>query len=337
MKKNERRARSSGSAPRFARGQKQKSAPKRPKKVQESGPGIFAQLAQMGLRFFGRGLKMVLTVAASLAALALVSVALIAIYVYVSKSDYFMVKRVVISGINQTSHDEIESVAGLKEAVSIWTYDLEEAEAKLSALPWVDEVKVTRQMPDTVSIAVKEHSPKLLVNLGRLYYMNEKGEPFKELAPGENPGLPVVSGFSEDELMSPGPGTKAALTEVFYLADTLTGRNDEFRLDNISEINYDMVRGLTLFTKSKPLEVKIGFGSYEEKFRRLGRVLAHLKLSGKYEGLVYLNLEAGARVIVRYAGPEARAASSLAGLPVHKIFKSGAAGLIRLFGRPASA
>ncbi len=297
---------------RFARGKgSTPSRPKKRKKEQESGPSIFAQVAQMGLRFCGRGLKMVLTVAASVAALGLISVALIAVYLYVSKSDYFLVKRVVISGINQTSHDEIETVAGLKQAVNILTYDLEEAEAKLSTLPWVDEVRVTRQMPDAVTITVREHVAKLLVTLGRLYYLNEKGEPFKELGPGENPNLPIVSGFNEDQLLSPGPATKAAITEVFYLADTLAARNDEFRLDNISEINYDMVRGLTIFTKSNGLEVKIGFGAYEEKFRRLGRVLAHLKLRNKYDGLVYLNLEASPRVTVRYAGPEARAAASL--------------------------
>ncbi|MGL4208884.1 MAG: cell division protein FtsQ/DivIB, partial [Candidatus Adiutrix sp.] len=78
--------------------------------------------------------------------------------------------------------------------------------------------------------------------------------------------------------------------------------NDEFRLDNISEINYDLVRGITLFTRNLGIQVKVGFGSYEEKFRRLGRVLANLKMQNKYEGLSYLNLEASPRVTVRVGG-----------------------------------
>ncbi|MDR2945885.1 MAG: cell division protein FtsQ [Candidatus Adiutrix sp.] len=100
--------------------------------------------------------------------------------------------------------------------------------------------------------------------------------------------------------MNPGPAVKKAMEEIFWLVGALTQRNDEFQLANVSEINYDAVRGLSLFTKSSGLEVKIGFGSYEEKFRRLGRVMAHLKLNGKTDGLVYLNLEASPRVTVRY-------------------------------------
>ncbi|MDL2227057.1 cell division protein FtsQ/DivIB, partial [Deltaproteobacteria bacterium OttesenSCG-928-M10] len=177
----------------------------------------------------------------------------------------------------------------------------EAATREISALPWLADVKVSRRMPDTVTIDVFEHSPRLLVNLGRLYYMNDRGEPFKELAPGENPDLPIVTGFNEDDLLSPGPGVRAALNEVFWLLEALGQRNDEFKVSNISEINYDMVRGLTLVTRKHGLEVKVGFGAYEEKFRRLGRVMSHLKLSGKLDGLVYLNLEASPRVTVRYA------------------------------------
>ncbi len=257
-------------------------------------------LVKKSFKLCRRGLKMMLVMAATLAAVGLVTVILVAGYLYVSKSDYFSVKRVTISGINQIGREDILAAAGLDRPVNILTFDPDQAARELSALPWLAEARVTRRMPDAVAIEVTEHRPRLLVSLGRLYYLNDRGEPFKELAPGESPKLPIVTGFGEDDLLSPGPAVKAALTEVFWLTDTLAQRNDEFRLDNISEINYDLVRGLTLFTKNNGLEVKIGFGAYEEKFRRLGRVLAHLKLRGQYEGLVYLNLEASPRVTVRY-------------------------------------
>jgi cell division septal protein FtsQ len=237
---------------------------------------------------------------AALAALAVISAILVVGYLYVSKSDYFSVKKVVISGLNQITSEVIKKTAGLDRPVNIWLFDAEKAAADLSTLSWLEEVKVYKTMPDTVTIEVVEHRPKLLVSLGRLYYLDDKGVPFKELEPGENPGLPIVSGFTEDELLSRSPGVKNSLNEVFLLLEVLALRSDEFRFDNISEINYDSVRGLTLFTKDDNLEVKIGFGAYEEKFRRLGRVLAHLKLHGRFAGLVYINLEAGPRVTVRY-------------------------------------
>lgn len=287
---------------RFARNNPPKAPKKkrRPVDKSDSEPSLFGQVARLGLQGFGRVVRLVLIAAASLAGLALVAALLVAGYLYVSKSDYFTIKWINISGNERTDGNAIKETAGLDKNVNIWTFDADEAAAEISTLPWLAEVRVTKKWPDTVSIDVNEHRPRVLVNLGRLYYMNDKGEPFRELAPGENPSLPIVSGFSEDDLMSPGPRVRSALEEVFWLVDTLNARNDEFKLDNISEINYDMVRGLTLFTKSGGLEVKIGLGAYEEKFRRLGRVLAHLKMRGKYDGLVYINLEASPRVTVRY-------------------------------------
>ncbi len=285
---------------------------RRPAKPSTVGPALRNLLGKINFQVIGRSLKMVLMGLLTVAGLLLVSGILVAGYLYISKSDYFAVKRVTISGISQTSRDEILTAAGLDRPANILTFDAGDATAAVSALPWLEEVKISRQMPDTVAIEIKEHHPKVLVNLGRLYYLNERGEPFREVASGENPPLPILTGFKDDDLLSPGPRVKAALTEVFWLVDTLGQRNDEFRLDNISEVNYDMVRGLTLFTKNNQLEVKIGFGAYEEKFRRLGRVMAYLKLRNEYDGLAYLNLEASPRVTVRYHNGQVLQGSSAA-------------------------
>ena len=289
---------------RYARSEaiRKKSKARRVHKNDADGSELALKVGRLGLMLFGKSMRMILMIVATLTALTAVSGVMVAGYLYISKSDYFAVQKVVISGINHIDREEIIRAAVLDQPANILTFDVEEATREISALPWLAEVKVARQMPDTVTIDVTEHNPRLLVNLGRLYYMNDKGEPFKELAPGENPDLPIVTGFNEDDMLSPGPGVRAALEEVFWLADALSQRNDEFSINNISEINYDMVRGLTLFTRNSGLEVKIGFGAYEEKFRRLGRVMAHLKIRGKLDGLVYLNLEASPRVTVRYAG-----------------------------------
>jgi cell division protein FtsQ len=239
--------------------------------------------------------------AAVLAALALavVSGLLVVGYLYVSKSDYFAVKRVNISGLNKISREDILTAAGLDRPVNIWLFDADQAAAAVSALSWLDEVRVYKTMPDTVSIDIVEHHPRLLVSLGRLYLLDDKGNLFKELEAGENPNLVIVSGFTEDDLLSRTPGVKTALAEIFSLVGVLETRQDAFKLDQISEINFDAVRGLTLFARRGELEVKVGFGAYEEKFRRLNRVEAHLKQHGQFEDVAYINLEASPRVIVR--------------------------------------
>lgn len=259
-------------------------------------------IGRVSLKLASRGMRLLAITAASVLGLVTVSALLIAAYLYVSNSDYFAIRQVTISGIDRVSRDEILAVSGLDLATNILTFDASEAEEALMGLPWLDKVKISKMMPDSVLVEVEEFQPKALVSLGRLYYMDANGVPFRQLLPGESPNLPIISGFSEDDLLNPAPNTRRAVEEIFWLVEALSERNDEFGLENVSEINYDTVRGLTLFTKNHGLEVKIGFGSYTEKFRRLGRVLAHLKQRGKYEGLAYLNLEASPRVTVRYAG-----------------------------------
>ncbi len=253
----------------------------------------------LGLKILGRGLTAVFGAVLAVLALAVISAGLLIGYLYVSKSDYFAVKQVNISGLSRISRDEILLAAGLDRPVNIWLFDTDQAAAALAALSWLDTARVSKAMPDTVTIDIVEHRPKILASLGRLYYLNEGGRPFKALEPGENPNLVIVSGFTEDELLSRTPGVVTALSEIFSLVAVLEARQDELRLDMISEINFDAVRGLTVFARRGELEVKVGFGAYEEKFRRLDRVEAHLKQRGQFENLAYINLEASPRVIVR--------------------------------------
>jgi cell division septal protein FtsQ len=253
----------------------------------------------LSLKVLGRSLKAMIGAALAALALAVISGLLVIGYLYVSKSDYFAVKKVIISGLNNISREEILEITGLNRPVNIWLFDADQAAAALSTLSWLDEARVSKTMPDRVTIEIVEHRPKLLVSLGRLYFLDDKGILFKELEPWENPDLAIVSGFTEDELLSRTPGVETALAEVFSLVEVLAARQDIFKLDHISEINYDAVRGLTIFARRGELEVKVGFGSYEEKFRRLNRVEAHLKQHGQFEDVAYINLEASPRVIVR--------------------------------------
>ncbi len=248
----------------------------------------------------GRLCRFTFLAALTIMALAAVSVLLVGGYLYLSKSDYFAVRKVSISGLEKIDREEILALTGLNVPSNILTFEAEEAKNIIAALPWVESVTIERVMPDTIEIAVKEYHPEVVVNLGALYYMDEKGRPFKMLEPGENPDLPIVSGFGEDELLNPGLSTKAAIEETFWLIRALARRNDEFKMDNVSEVHYDAAAGFTIFTRQDSLQIKVGFGAYEEKFRRLGRVMAYMKLHGQSERLSYINIENNPKIMVRH-------------------------------------
>ena len=213
-----------------------------------------------------------------------------------------MVRKVVLHGINQVSREQVLDATGLNRPTNILALHLGELGNKLRKLPWVENVTVTRKLPDTIIVEIKERHPKTLINLNGLFYLDESGQPFKTVDAKENPQLPIITGFTREDFIKRPDFTERDVEEVFAFLTSLAGRSDRFRLENISEINFDQARGISLFTRDDNVQLKVGLGDYASKMRRLGRVLAHLKIRGESEGLVYLNLECSPRVIVRRAG-----------------------------------
>jgi cell division protein FtsQ len=214
-------------------------------------------------------------------------------------SEYFLVRKVVIKGIHRVSQEEIRAAVGLEQSSNILTLPLKEMGRRLEGLPWVQSVTLDRKLPNTLVIDVVERRPKTLINLGELKYLDKTGQPFKTVDLKEKPALPIVTGFTPEDFRNRPEFTRRDLEEVFGLLDVLATRNDRFRLENISEIHFDSARGLTLFTRQENTQVKIGFGDYAVKMRRLGRVMAHLKIHGQADQIVYINLENSPRVVVR--------------------------------------
>jgi cell division septal protein FtsQ len=235
-------------------------------------------------------------------ALAAVSAGCLYAYYSFSDSDYFLIKRHDIRGIFRVSRQEVLAAAGLDRPVNTLTFDTRAAVRGLKSLPWVEEADISRApLPDGITVRVTEYKPRAVVTLDRLYYLDSKGRPFKSLEPGENPGKPIVSGFTLDELLNEGPLAGQAVSEVFELMDVLDRRTDGWRLDEISEIRRDPDIGITLFTRSSGIEARLGFGPFAEKVARLGRVADRLKARGHLAGVTHMNLECSPRVTVRWA------------------------------------
>ena len=240
--------------------------------------------------------------ALALILLASLSAGLVIGYYYLTHSQYFMVKKVILSGLKRVSREEILRRTQLDRSVNIMTLKLNRLAGSLKENPWIGRATITRKLPDTVIIQIEERKPRTLLSLGsRLYYMDESGLPFKKVDPLEAPELPIVTGFTPLDIQERQRFFRDDIEQVFDLLETLTMRNDQFRLANVSEIHFDEVRGLTLFTRRDNVQVKVGFGGYHTKFRRLGRTMAHLKIQGEGDDLIYFNLECSPRVIVRRA------------------------------------
>ena len=88
----------------------------------------------------------------------------------------------------------------------------------MAAHPWVRTVEVTRRFPSGVSVEVVEHVPAALAVLGDLYLVDEEGEPFKRLQPGDALDLPLVTGLDREGYLADEAQTRERFREALEVA-----------------------------------------------------------------------------------------------------------------------
>ncbi|MCE9523071.1 MAG: cell division protein FtsQ/DivIB [Alphaproteobacteria bacterium] len=121
------------------------------------------------------------------------------------------VQSVTLEGRNETTPGEIGRMLGIKRGTPMLYVDVDEARARLEALPWVKSAQVRRVWPDRISIYIVERKPVALwQNEGDVVVVDIDGHPI----PGED-----VARFSALPLLV-GKGAETAAASLMALIAT---------------------------------------------------------------------------------------------------------------------
>jgi cell division septal protein FtsQ len=162
--------------------------------------------------------------------------------------------------------------------------------------PWLEEVKVRRNFPETLRIEVTEREPMAIVNMGYLYYCDVRGEIFKPLNDGDGLDYPVITGITEEDAGRDPAGTRHALRGALDLIALLKS-DRAVPLDDISEIHYDKGFGFTIFTARGGVAVRLGREDFPAKLARLGRIFPDIEET--LLSLEYIDLDYPDKIIVK--------------------------------------
>lgn len=111
-------------------------------------------------------------------------------------SDRMRVGRLDVRGSHFLSEGEVRELVGPAVGESILTLDIEALKARLRASPWVADATVTRELPDTVRVEIRERVPLALAELDRLYLMDQDGGLIDIYGPRTGAfDLPIVRGL----------------------------------------------------------------------------------------------------------------------------------------------
>jgi cell division protein FtsQ len=201
---------------------------------------------------------------------------------WVLTSPRFAVVAVEVRGASRVPPQRILEISGIVHGTNLWRIDPGHVRGRLEALPEIRRADVVRELPNRVSILVEERRPFTLVHSARLHWLDEDGRLLGEEKNAVATDVPVISGLSEDELVTmrttPGPRARAAITLIRALLRTGSALAAE-----ISEIDMSRSEGPVLYTVDG-VEVRLGTEEWEERLARLEGVLSQVA-TGDVQGV----------------------------------------------------
>jgi cell division protein FtsQ len=233
-------------------------------------------------------------VAAALLAFLLLGAGGAAAYSWLGRSDIFSVRVVDMNPCVHVKGDEISGILKGVARGNIWSLSKEEIGRRILSHPFVREVVVRKAFPDKLVVSIEEREPVAMVNLDALYYVDEQGTIFKRLTAYDAKNLPILTGFSRDDLASGDPVTIRNLKRTI---DLLRHAEATTLNRNISEVHFDAQDGYTLVTRDFGLQLKIGTMDFGEAMRRVEEAIPKLANLGREKKVV--DLKTAGRIFVR--------------------------------------
>jgi len=211
---------------------------------------------------------------------------------FVLENPYFFVREIQVRGGENFGGNEIVTMAGLRHGMNMWKVEPAEIESKIARHPWVRRVRVRREFPRRVVIDVEERTPKAIVAMRKLYYVDADGVVFKEVGPGESVNFPLLTGLRPEQLAVANPAIREKIRDAMRLGELMNKDSH-----SLSEIHFDALDRVVLYTTAYPVALHMGWGDWDDKMKRLDRVLALWK--GREERLASLDVSFRDQVVAR--------------------------------------
>jgi cell division protein FtsQ len=198
----------------------------------------------------------------------------------ITQSSYLKAKYLKVIGINRLSETQILQDLGIYPGINILSVNLTKVRKQLLSNTWISEAEVRRHLPDRITITITEQEPLAVLDLGRKFVINNKGDIFKEWTDSDPGNLPVVTGLRYSDITISGESRTASFQAAIEFLTVATASADFLPASFFQHIHVDREIGITLHIPEGESDgfktVKLGYGRFQEKFKRLNAVLIYL-------------------------------------------------------------
>jgi cell division protein FtsQ len=224
-------------------------------------------------------------------------------YAAVTRIDYFRTEAIDVRGLSRLSDSTVLTQAKIQRGDNLLAINLALVRKRLLAHPWIAAVRVSREIPATISIDITEHKALAVLDLGRKFLINTGGRIFKEHGPDDPQNLPVVTGVAYADISLGNDELTPAMTAVVEVLQISRSGNGTVPYDQILEVSVDRKMGVALTAWDDRRRIKFGFGQFESKFKRVGQLLPHLKNNPQWQGFVTIDVNNPDRIVVQSGSP----------------------------------
>lgn len=221
-------------------------------------------------------------------------------YRYALTSPRFAITQLDLQGAARLSETDVTRAAGIQRGQNIFSLDTQLAETRLLENPWVEQVKVTRTLPGTLRIELKERVAQALAAAGStLYLVSRSGEPFKPLSPEDDHDLPTITGLSPENLARDRDRELERIQNGLEILRQYE-RTSLSRVHGAQELHLAENGEAVLTVGKAGITLHLGHGPWRKKLLMAERVLGQLQQKGRVPGIVFLDNRAHPeRVVVR--------------------------------------
>ena len=219
---------------------------------------------------------------------------------HVVSSPRFAIKTIRIEGNVRRSVEQVIASAAIKTGDNIFALDAERTRNRLLQDPWIDDARVERNLPSTVTISITEREAAAVVAVDAdLYLCTPQGELFKKLDMEDPAGLIVISGLTAAQVAADKHVVTARIRSALELLANYESRGPA-RQYPPQQVYLDPDGSVRLIVGKSALALHVGKPPYRMKMMRATRVLREVQRQNADPSIVFLDNEAHPeRVVVR--------------------------------------
>jgi cell division protein FtsQ len=218
---------------------------------------------------------------------------------YVTASPRFALQKLSVSGLERRTEGEVLELSGIKIGANIFSVDLETLRRRLMQDPWIAEARVSRTLPNVLTIDIKERKAAALVALGETYLATREGIIIKRLDQGDPTDLPLVTGLDGIGLSEDRAGAEETVAKALDLARQFSATEMAAK-HPLQEVHIAKDGTWSLVVGHSAIRLHLGVGPFHRKFEQASRVFRELERRRAKADAIRLDNDARPeRVIVR--------------------------------------